>query len=346
MIILKNIPLTDNMLRRSIRVAFGATLGFAICKILGWDYGVFFTIFPILLLGLVPKMNGHAARQLLSSSALTGVEVSLLGGLFGTHPGMMIPIVFVLFLYRFISMSKGSLFLFGATGTVSLSIMLHFASYQNTDINDMIFTNFIASIFSTLIAFVLITLIPDKAENAPKKPPKKQANRMRHESIMGASVATLSFVAFQVFDLYDSLSAQVTTVLLLFPMHWNGSLTYARQRSMGSMIGVSYALIVQLLLQNWSDTLLFVVMFLWLGTLIFGQWHVKEAAGSGVGFSAMTTLAVLFGMYLTPQNDLVYSSLYRVSSISVAIIGTLIAIYVMHYVLNQFKSTSYSAAAT
>ena len=46
----------------------------------------------------------------------------------------MTPIVFLLFLYRFAAMSRGSLFLFGANGVLSLSIMLHFASYPNTNL--------------------------------------------------------------------------------------------------------------------------------------------------------------------------------------------------------------------
>ena len=87
-----------------------------LCKIFGWSSGVFFTVTPVLLLGLVPVMNGHAARQLIASAAMCGLEVGLLGGLFGGHPGLMTPGL-LLFLYRFAAMSRGSLFLFGANGS-------------------------------------------------------------------------------------------------------------------------------------------------------------------------------------------------------------------------------------
>ncbi len=33
------------------------------------------------------------------------------------------------------------------------------------------------------------------------------------------------------------MSAQATTLLLLFPMHWNGALGYARKRAMGDLDG-------------------------------------------------------------------------------------------------------------
>ncbi|MCV5233552.1 DUF2955 domain-containing protein, partial [Escherichia coli] len=76
------------------------------------------------------------------------LEVGILGGLFGSHPVLMTLIAFGLFLYKFACMSKGSLFLFGANSVLSLSIMLHFASYPTTDLNDLIFSNLQANVLS------------------------------------------------------------------------------------------------------------------------------------------------------------------------------------------------------
>lgn len=286
-------------------------------------------------------MNGHAARQLIAAAVVCGVEVGLLGGLFGSHPALMTPIAFMLFLYRFAAMSRGSLFLFGANGVLSLSIMLHFASYPQTDLNDLILNNIWASMLSVLIAYLMTMLIPDvearpKPASAPKAP-----HRMRHEALLGATVATLSFLVFQVFDLRDSMSAQATTLLVLFPMHWNGALSYARKRAMGTLLGVTFGLLGQLLLYDWSGQLLLVAPLLWLGAMLFSHAHVKEAGGSGVGFGALTTLGILFGQYLTPGNDLVFSALYRVSSILFAIVVTLLACYLVHRLLNRFEATRF-----
>ncbi len=286
-------------------------------------------------------MNGHAARQLIAAAVVCGVEVGLLGGLFGSHPALMTPIAFMLFLYRFAAMSRGSLFLFGANGVLSLSIMLHFASYPQTDLNDLILNNIWASVLSVLIAYLMTMLIPDvearpKPASAPKAP-----HRMRHEALLGATVATLSFLVFQVFDLRDSMSAQATTLLVLFPMHWNGALSYARKRAMGTLLGVTFGLLGQLLLYDWSGQLLLIAPLLWLGAMLFSHAHVKEAGGSGVGFGALTTLGILFGQYLTPGNDLVFSALYRVSSILFAIVVTLLACYLVHRLLNRFEATRF-----
>ncbi|ASF16958.1 DUF2955 domain-containing protein [Shewanella xiamenensis] len=339
--LLRHNPLTANDLRQCLRIATGGTIGFTLCKLFGWSNGVFFTVTPMLLLGLVPVISGHAVRQLLASSAIAGLEVGLLGGLFGSHPGMMTPIVFLLFLYRFAAMSRGSLFLFGANGVLSLSIMLHFASYPGTDLNDLIFSNFWATGLSVIIAYLMTALWPDVEPRAAYQPGPKAPHRMRHEALLGASIATLSFLVFQIFDLRDSMSAQATTLLLLFPMHWNGALDYARKRAIGTLLGVSFGVMVQLFLYDWSGLLILIVPLLWLGLMLFAQAHVKEASGSGVGFGAMTTLGILFGQYLTPGNDLIFSALYRVSSIFVAIVATLFLCYLLHKLLNSFEATRF-----
>ncbi|MFB2758352.1 DUF2955 domain-containing protein [Shewanella xiamenensis] len=339
--LLRHNPLTANDLRQCLRIATGGTIGFTLCKLFGWSNGVFFTVTPMLLLGLVPVISGHAVRQLLASSAIAGLEVGLLGGLFGSHPGIMTPIVFLLFLYRFAAMSRGSLFLFGANGVLSLSIMLHFASYPGTDLNDLIFSNFWATGLSVIIAYLMTALWPDVEPRAAYQPGPKAPHRMRHEALLGASIATLSFLVFQIFELRDSMSAQATTLLLLFPMHWNGALDYARKRAIGTLLGVSFGVMVQLFLYDWSGLLILIVPLLWLGLMLFAQAHVKEASGSGVGFGAMTTLGILFGQYLTPGNDLIFSALYRVSSIFVAIVATLFLCYLLHKLLNSFEATRF-----
>lgn len=337
-------PLSGNDFRQCLRIATGATLGFTISKLFGWDNGVFFTVTPMLLLGMVPVMSAHAARQLFASAIVCGLEVGIIGGLLISHPGMMTMVAFVLFLIKFACMSKGSLFLFGANSIISLSIMLHFASYPSIDLNNLIFTNLLACVLSVIIAYLMMFVIPDvESRQPPPRPTEaKKSHRMRHEALMGASIATLSFIVFQVFDLQDSMSAQVTTILLLFPMNWNGALGYARKRAMGTLFGVTFGLASQILLYDWSDLLLFVVPLLWIGAMIFGYMHVKESSGSGTGFGGLTTIGILFGQYLTPGGDLIYSALYRISSILFAIVVTLLITYFIHRLLNRFPATRFS----
>lgn len=337
-------PLSENDVRQCLRIATGATLGFTFCKFFDWNYGVFFTVTPILLLGMIPVMSARAAQQCLASAIVCGVEVGLLGGVFGGHPVLMSIIAFILFLYKFVCMSKGSLFLFGTNSVLSLSIMLHFASYPTTDLNDLIFSNLWANVLSVLIAFSMIALIPDTEIRAKSKHnvEPKQSNRMRHEALLGAFTATFSFWVFQIFDLSDSMSAQATTILLLFPMNWNGALGYARKRAMGTLLGVTIGLVGQLFLYNWSGVLVLVIPLLWIGFMLVSYAHVKEGGVSGVGFGTLTTLGILFGQYLAPHNDLIFSALYRISSILFATVVTLLVCYLIHRLLNSFEATRFS----
>ncbi|EAQ31365.1 DUF2955 domain-containing protein [Idiomarina baltica] len=341
---MKPLGLTENGLRQCLRIAFGASIGFLVTTLFDLSYGVFFTVLPMLLLGLVPVINGHVARQLLAASVMCGVEVGIVAQLLGGHPVLMTMVAFLLFLYRFAFMARGTAFLFGANGVLMLSIMLHYASYPTTDVNNLIASNFFASLLAIAIAFMMHTLIPNKAEpSAPPVAPEKSSNRVRHEAILGATVTTLSFLVFQLFDLQDSISAQATTILVLFPMHWNGALTYARKRAMGTLIGVMFGLSVQLLLYDWYDALWLIVPLFWIGVMLFARLHVLEASGAGVGFGALTTLGILFGQYLSPTQDLVYSGLYRLSSTLVAIIAAMMVCYIVHKALNQFVATRFGS---
>ena len=310
-----------------------------LCKIFGWSNRVFFTVTPVLLLGLVPVMNGHAARQLIASAAMCGLEVGLLGGLFGGHPGLMTPLVFLLFLYRFAAMSRGSLFLFGANGVLSLSIMLHFASYPGIDLNDLIFSNLWASVLSVLIAYLMTALIPDvEAPQAGPSPRRRTGCGTKpcwgvHRDPLVPGVPDLRSARLHVRPGHHPAAA--------LPHALERRPGLCPQAGHGHPAGVSFGILGQLVLYDWSGLLLLVTPVLWLGAMLFSYAHVKEASGSGVGFGALTTLGILFGQYLTPGNDLVFSALYRVSSILFAIVVTLLACYLIHRLLNRFEATRF-----
>jgi uncharacterized membrane protein YgaE (UPF0421/DUF939 family) len=151
----------------------------------------------------------------------------------------------------------------------------------------------------------------------------------------------LSFVIFQVLDLQDSLSAQVSSVLILFPLNWYGAGRAALNRAIGTLVGCNVGLAWQLILLQHSGILWFVSIALWISIMLFARYHALEGGGSGAGFGAMTTMGILFGQYLTPQQDLVYNSLYRFTSVSVSVGVTLLVVYLMHRLLNKFVSTRF-----
>lgn len=335
--------LDENGLRQCLRIAGGASLGFLISQLMGWNYGVFFTVFPMFLLGMMPVLNAHLVLQFLGNAVLNVVEVALVVGLTRHLPVATTLIVFGLFYTRFRLMARGPLFVFGANGVLMLSVMLHFASYPEVALSDLTASLLMASLLSVIIAALMHQLFPDVAPRRPPPPVVKSAARRRHETLMGASVATLCFVVFQVMDLRDSLSAQMATVLILFALHLEGARVSAYRRALGALLGCSLALGMQLLLFARGDHLALVVMLYWVGLMLFAREHLREGGGSGVGFGALTTLGILFGNSLSPTQDMVFSALYRLASMSVALVVTLLVMALLHRLLNAWAPTRLDA---
>lgn len=333
--------LDKNGLRQALRIAGGSALGFSLCKLMNWPNGIFFTVYPMLLLGLVPILNAHIIRQFFASAAFSALFVLIVQGLFSHLPVVMTMLSFLAFTFLFYQMSRGANFLFGALSVVSLSIQLHFASYvgNGTSIYPLIISNGLAVLVTVLTAVLMHFMFPDVAPRQARVMPTKAIESIRHEVLLCATVATLSFVLFQVFDLQDSISAQAASILILFPLCWKAAGMAGWQRAIGTLIGCNLALVSQLFLYNHTDILLFPALILWILTFIFSRYHIIGGGISGVGFGIITTFGILFGQSLGPGQDLIYSALYRFSSVSVAIIVSLCAVYIMHHILNRFSVT-------
>lgn len=331
--------LSANDLRQTLRIAFGGLTGLVVAKLMGWNYGVFFTVFPMFLLAMIPVLNAHVVRQFLASAVATGLEVTLVMGLTQHMPPINLGLVFLMFAGRFRLMARGPLFLFGANGVLTLSIMLHFASYPNTDVYDLVFSNGVASALAVLIAGLMHALFPDIEPRQPPIRPAKPAQQVRHETLIGSLTVTLSFAVFQVLDLRDSLSAQMATVLILFALTYPGARVSAVKRAVGALLGCNLALLLQLLLYNQNHHVILVALAFWLGLMLFARVHILEGSGSAVGFGGLTTLGILFGQYLSPGQDLVFSALYRFSSMAVALVATLAAMACLNRLLNRWPAT-------
>lgn len=336
--------LDENGLRQCLRLACGCTLGLFICKLMNWDNGSFFCVYPMLLLGLVPTLNAHLIRQFLAQAVLVSLETLVIYGLFGDRPLLIVPLVFLAFFWRFALMARGPLFLFGALGCVFLSMQLHFASYPDTHLYDLVASNLVAAGLTVLIAWLMFYCFPDAEPRAPRVLPEKDLPSRRHEAVLGASLATLSFMLFQTLDLRDSLSAQIASILVLFPMHWHGIRFAGRIRALGTLLGCVIALSLQLLLYDHYDVLPLVTSLYWIAAFFCARVHVLEGA-QGVGFGALTTLAIVFGQYLTPSHDMMFSLAYRLSSVCVAVFVTLLAVFVLHRLLNRFAATRHQSHA-
>lgn len=152
------------------------------------------------------------------------------------------------------------------------------------------------------------------------------------------------FVVFQISDLSDSLSALMAGILILFPMHYRGAVMSSIWRVVGVVLGCLYILVVQLILYDHSSHMLLMMPLIGLGLAFGARLHVMEKVGAGVGFSSITTIGIMFGQNMHPDTDLVFSDLYRITSVTFSLVATLTMVFLMHQILNRFEATRYVIA--
>ena len=340
--------LTNDDLRQMLRIATGATLGFILSKLFEWPNGIFYAVYPMLMLGLTPALNLHLVRQFTLATILPCVFVLIVYGLFSGMPIVCTLLVFMAMLFFFYQMSKGTLFFFGALSVVGLSIQLHLASYVSTsnDVYPLVISNLRAGLITLLISCLMHVMFPNSGERPRVSPPKKSKQSMRHETLLCAIVATASFLVFQIMNLQSSLSAQAASILILFPLCWQGVKVSSWQRAVGTLVGCNLALLAQLILLQHSGILFFAAFSLWFLIFIMSKTHVSTGGGGGTGFGAITTFGILYGQTLSPQQDIIYNTLYRFSSVAVSVLLTLCVVYIVHRILNCFASTRHHTFET
>lgn len=325
------LPATAAPFNAVLRLAIGASLGLALAKLSGNDnWGVFYTIVPVLLLGLLPTLNLQLLQQFVAANVVAA-GMLLLSQLLTGYGAALSLLVLLFYFWLFRLMAKGQFFVFAAVATINASIFLHFASYPATDPAQLLGNSAVAMLAGILIALTLSYLLPTPP---PAGRPALPDIPVSH-SALHAMLATASFLAFQWLDLKDSLSAQASTILILLPLQYQLIVQAGLKRARGVLLGSAYAIGCQVLLFSHYQQLALVLPLFFLGMLIFANAQLKEGPGSGVAFGAMTTMAIIFGQYLTPQQDLMYSALYRISSVTVAVGATLALATLGFYLLTR-----------
>ncbi|HFS1769570.1 TPA: DUF2955 domain-containing protein, partial [Klebsiella pneumoniae] len=165
-----NIVYTANDFRQTVRIAVAGTIALSISTFYDVQYGVFFVVYPLMLMSLVPMFNLHVARQFIFSAAVNCVEMVLIVGYLSQWPVIMTLVVFALYVMRFRFMSQGPLFLLGSMGVVCQSTMLNFMSYPTSNWHTLMFSNMEACVMAVALSALLHYLIPDVE---PRKPPPR-----------------------------------------------------------------------------------------------------------------------------------------------------------------------------
>ncbi len=336
-----NISYSSNDFRQTLRIVLTGIAALSVSTFYNVQYGVFYVVYPLMLVSLVPVFNRHIARQFIVSTVVNCIEMVLIMGYLSQWPVIMTLVVFALYVMRFRFMSQGPLFLFGSMGVVCLSVMLNFMSYPDNNWHTLLFSSIEASFLAVALSALMHFILPDVE---PRKLPPivmKNAARVRHESLLSGVVATMIFVVFQTCDFSDSLSALMAALLILFPMHYRGVMISSLWRIVGVVLSCLYILVVQLILYDNSSYVMLVMPLVGLGLAFAARLHVMEKVGAGVGFASITTIGIMFGQNLQPDQDMVFSDIYRITSVTVALLVTLTMVFLVHRILNHFEATRF-----
>ncbi|MBF7997500.1 hypothetical protein [Rahnella laticis] len=145
--------------------------------------------------------------------------------------------------------------------------------------------------------------------------PKKSFSEQARWITLGTTTATLSFIAFMVFD---EKGSQAASLLILFPMNWEAIFIGSIHRIVGTLMGSACAIIIQALLYTWGDNLIPVTVFYLIAVMLLSAEHLRERSGPAKGFNAVINLCVFYGLKRS-GSDVFFSPLYRFSSVLVAI---------------------------
>ena len=320
---------------KTLRIWFGCSMGLALSMVFGWSYGFFAIMMPLFILGRMDRFSLPSLLMVFFSAVWTTIQATYIVEFLQFHPTLMIAAVGIMMLFKCIAMMNPKTYLFGYMGLLVGSIVLNFASYNFMDIEEFnvnLWVMAFSNIFVCALAYWIFPEPESQCEQTEIATPVKSDIDYISQVAMGWVVAMTAFIVFQVADLYDSLSAQASILIILTPMTLAGSMAMAKIRIIGTALGCLAGMSVQLILGSWyGHGLLF-----WLAFIIamgpFCMWLTKGQIKAAIAFSAMSALAVPLTTSLVPeQKDAFFSILYRFSSIFVAVLLTAMVMWVVHH---------------
>lgn len=320
---------------KTLRIWFGCSMGLALSMLFGWSYGFFAVMLPLFVLGRLDHFSLPMVLMVLFSAVWSTVQATFILEYLQFHPTLMLAAVGIMMLFKCIAMMNQKTYLFGYMGLLVGSIVLNFASYDFIDIEEFNVNLWVISFCNIFVCALAYWLFPEpesKMVQTEMTTPVKSDIDYISQVAMGWVVAMAAFVVFQVGDLYDSLSAQASILIILTPMTLAGSMAMAKIRIIGTALGCMAGMAVQLILGSWfGHGLLFWLAF----TIAMGPfclWLTKGQVKGAIAFSAMSALSVPLTTSLVPeQKDAFFSILYRFSSIFVAVLLTAMVMWVVHH---------------
>ena len=329
---------------KTLRIWFGCSLGLGLSMLFDWSYGFFAVISPLFILSKLDRFHLLALLMVPISAISSSLQATFLVELLQQYPLLLTVAVGIMMLFNCVLMAHSTTFLFGFISLFVSSIVFSFASYDFFDIEDFNVNLWIITFVNIGVCALAYWLLPNKDADTLEEPPLPQVRTdLEHITQVAIAwvVAMAAFLVFQMADLYDSLSALASVIIILMPMTLAGSLGAAKVRIIGTALGCLAGAAAQLVLGKWfaNGWLFWLAVTIAMG--IFCHWQTEGMVKSAIGFSAMSALIVPLTTVVVPeQQDAIYSILYRFSSIFVAVTVTILLMWIVHHWLKAVLAHS------
>ncbi|WP_169306995.1 DUF2955 domain-containing protein [Ferrimonas sediminicola] len=313
------------------RLWLGCTLAFAVATLMNWKYGAMFApLLVLVLLSRLQRWNGATVGRMLLAIATICLVGNLIIGFLQPYPPLMFAAVALWMAMNCIAMTHPATYMMGYAGMAVGSMFLNVGSFGGFDLVDFTLDLLMAALLASLVTALMFLAFP-----SPSSPPVQPAaqpdpRELTRNLKICWTLVMLIFTAFQALDLADSMAAQGAAILVVAPMNFSGSLLAARMRIIGTILGCSAAIALQLLLYTWMDNLILYLLGFTLAFGLFAYWVCQGGEHGGIGFAAASALVVLLCGVVPGQADLFFSSLYRFSSILITVTMTTLMLMMFH----------------
>ncbi len=324
---------------KTFRIWFGCSFGLAISMSMGWELGFLAILLPLFVLSLSDSLNLPLLLIIAASALWSIIQANLLWGAFGSYPFALLIAVAGVFLFKCIAMTKKQTFIIGYMGLIAISILLHLSSYDFIDIEEISITIGVYCFMNIVICSMAHWLFPDATDK--NQQPEETALPIRYDAtqiMVIWVVVMLSFIVFQVVDLYDSSAAYASILVILAPLTCSGAVQMAKVRVIGTALGCITGLAVQLILGPWYENAILYWLLFTIAMGPFCYWHTQGKLKSAVASAGMASLTVPLTTALTPsEQDAIFSILYRFTSIFIAVVVSALFILLMQKIL-EYKA--------
>lgn len=324
---------------KTLRIWFGCSLGLAISMLMGWDFGFLGILLPLFVLSLCDQLNVPLLVIIFVGAVLAMLQASILWTLFSNSPLALLSAVGVVLMLKCKAMTKKKTFIIGYIGLIFISILLHLSSYDFVDMEDLSITIIVYCLLNMVICLLAYYIFPEPNSDSVEAQDEQEYDAKQVVIIWLTAMVT--FVVFQTVDLFNSVAAHASILVILAPLTCTGAVKMAKVRVAGTGLGCIAGLAVQLILGLWYDN----AFLYWLLFVIamggFCYWHTQGKIKSAIASSAMAALTVPLTTRLSPgEQDAFFAILYRFSSIFVAVVIAALFILFLH------KAIEHSASKT